>query len=62
MSEDSRRRRRPLGTDIESVVKLSWDESAEFAKIVETPATDPEGRTYAERMREKAEKARRKHS
>lgn len=62
MSEDSRRRRRPLGTTFESVIKLSWDESAEFAKIVETPATDSEGRTYAERMHEKTVKARRKHS
>jgi len=62
MSEDIRHRRRPLGTSIESEIKLSAKASARFVEVTETKTTDASGRTYAERMREKAELARRTHA
>ena len=62
MSEDSRRRRRPLGTNIESEIRLSRKASARFVEVMETTTTDPRGRPYADRMREKAASARRKHA
>ena len=61
MSED-RRRRRPLGIELETEIKLSKKASARFVEIVETKTTDARGRSYAQRMRERAELARKKHA
>ena len=55
-------RRRPTGDVIEAEITLSYDESAKLAEVVMTSTKDSDGKTYAERMREKAERARRAHS
>jgi len=60
MSEE-RRRGRPTGIEIESEIKLSRKASDRFVKVIETRTTDPQGQTYAQRMRERADVARRKH-
>jgi len=61
MSED-RRRRRPTGIEMESVINLSPKASERFLEVVEKKSTDSAGRTYVERMRAKADKAARRAS
>jgi N-acetylmuramoyl-L-alanine amidase len=47
---------------MESEIKLSRKASDRFVKVVETRTTDAQGQTYVQRMRERAEVARRKHA
>jgi hypothetical protein len=55
-------RRRPADEAIETEITLSERASAKFAEIAQTSTVDSAGRTYAERMRDKAEQTRRARS
>jgi hypothetical protein len=55
-------RRRSADEVIETEITLSEKASAKFAEVALTSTVDTKGRTYVERMREKAAKTRRAHS
>jgi hypothetical protein len=61
MSNESRRRR-SADEAIETEITLPGKANASFAEVALTSTIDSKGRTYVERMREKAQKARRAHS
>ena len=55
----SNRRHRPSAEEaIESTITLSERGSAKLAEMERTSTVDSSGRTYAQRMHDKAEKAR----
>lgn len=63
MRNDGRNRKTPAADDaIEREVRLSADASARFLDLVQTPTTDLTGRTYLDRMRERAVRARKARS